>query len=104
MAPSRGEESKAQRGEWTDPTAGAVSYEEWSQHWLKSRHGLTAKTRDGYESLLRSRILPTFGRNEIRNISVPAVRQWVSGMVEDLSPARIKQALPVLHATRHGRR
>jgi integrase len=93
------EESKAQRGEWTDPTAGTVSYEEWSQHWLKSRHGLTAKTRDGYESLLRSRILPTFGNIEIRHISTPAVREWVSEIVEDLSPARIKQALQVLHAS-----
>ncbi len=93
------EESKAQRGEWIDPQAGAVTYGEWADHWLDSRHGLAPKTRAGYESLLRSRILPTFAHVEIRRITTPAVREWVSGMVEDVSPARIRQALQVLHAS-----
>ncbi|HSM45328.1 MAG TPA: tyrosine-type recombinase/integrase [Acidimicrobiia bacterium] len=95
----RAEEGKADRGEWIDPNAGAITYGEWSKHWIDSLHGLAPKTRAGYESLLRSRVLPTFANAELRNITTPAVRQWVSGMVEDISPARIRQALQVLHAS-----
>ena len=93
------EESKSQRGEWIDPKAGTMTYGEWADHWLASRHGLAPKTIAGYESLLRSRVLPAFKGAEIRRITTPAVRQWVSGMVEDVSPARIRQALQVLHAS-----
>lgn len=95
----RAEEGKADRGEWIDPNAGAITYDEWSNHWIDSLHGIAPKTRAGYKSLLRSRVLPTFANTELRNITTPAVRQWVSGMVEDISPARIRQALQVLHAS-----
>lgn len=95
----RAEERKADQGEWIDPNAGAVTYGEWSNYWIDSLHGIAPKTRAGYESLLRSRVLPTFANTELRNITTPAVRQWVSGMVEDISPARIRQALQVLHAS-----
>jgi integrase len=95
----RAEEGKADRGEWIDPNAGAITYGEWSKHWIDSLHGIAPKTRAGYESLLRSRVLPAFANTELRNITTPAVRQWVSGMVEDISPARIRQALQVLHAS-----
>jgi integrase len=95
----RAEERKADQGEWIDPNAGAITYGEWATHWISSLHGITPKTRAGYESLLRSRVLPAFANTELRNITTPSVRQWVSGMVEDISPARIRQALQVLHAS-----
>src|SRR5919106_5575849 len=68
----RAEEGKADRGEWIDPSAGAITYGEWSNHWIGSLHGIAPKTRAGYESLLRSRVLPTFANTELRNITTPA--------------------------------
>jgi integrase len=96
----RAEEGKADRGEWVDPSAGAMRYGDWSEHWLSGLHGIAPKTRLGYESLLRSRVLPTFVSTELRNISTASVRVWVAGMVDEgLSAARIRQALQVLHAS-----
>ena len=93
------EESKTIRGEWVDPTAGALTFGEWSERWLSGLHSIKPKTRAGYESLLRSRVLPTFGGTELRRISTAAVREWVAAMIaEDLSPARVRQARQVLHA------
>lgn len=94
------EESKSIKGEWVDPTAGKVTYGEWSNRWLSGLHSIKPKTLAGYESLLRSRLLPTFGGTELRRITTTAVRAWVASMVDEgLSPARTRQALQVLHAS-----
>jgi integrase len=94
------EESKLIKGEWVDPTAGKVTYREWSDQWLSGLHSIKPKTLAGSESLLRSRVLPRFGGTELRRITTTAVRAWVASMVEEgLSPARTRQALQVLHAS-----
>lgn len=93
------EESKALRGEWVDPSAGSMIFAEWVDVWLGGLHGIEPKTREGYESLLRSRVLPAFGMTELRRITTPAVREWVASMVaDDLSAARVRQARQVLYA------
>jgi hypothetical protein len=94
------EESKSIKGEWVDPAAGRVTYQEWAEGWLAGLHSIKPKTLAGFESLLRSRVLPAFGETELRRISTAAVRGWVASIVEDgLSPARTRQALQVLHAS-----
>lgn len=96
----RSEESKADRGEWVDPSAGALRYGGWSEQWLAGLHGIGPKTRVGYESLLRSRVLPEFGAIELRRISTARVRTWVAELISGgLSPARVRQALQVLRAS-----
>ena len=80
--------------------AGAVRYGAWSERWLAGLHRIAPKTRAGYESLLRSRVLPAFEEAELRRISTSAVRAWVAEMAQDgLSSARIRQALQVLRAS-----
>jgi integrase len=55
------------------------------------------KTQAGYESLLRSRILPTFGAVKLSSITSAMVRRWVADMVgEGLSASRIRQARAIL--------
>lgn len=87
------------RGEWVDPAGGQVTFGEWAESWRRGLHDVKPKTRAGYESLLRSRILPSFANWQLRQISPAVVREWVSAMVDDgLSPARIRQARQVLSA------
>ncbi|HWB87950.1 MAG TPA: site-specific integrase [Acidimicrobiia bacterium] len=91
------EEGKTLRGEWVDPTAGTIRYAEWAESWLAGLHNIGPKTRAGYESLLRSRIVPTFGNVELKRISAASVRSWVADMTDEgLSAARIHQALRVV--------
>lgn len=94
----RDELGKADRGVWVDPSAGEVTFGEWTVGWLR---GLTLKpkTRAGYESLLRSRVLPRFGSLPLAKITRAEVRAWQTEMLEEgLSPARVRQARQVLHA------
>lgn len=87
------------QGLWVDPSAGGVTLAEWSARWLAGLHDVKPKTRAGYESLLRSRVLPVFGDHQLRRITPPAVRAWIGSMVaEGVSAARVRQARQVLHA------
>ncbi len=90
---------KVDAGAWVDPAAGEVLVSEWSESWLAGAHGLKPKTRAGYESLLRSRVLPAFGAYQLRQVTPAAVRSWLAGMLDDgLSAARARQARQVLGA------
>lgn len=94
----RTEESRGDRGEWVDPTAGQVAFSEWSERWLD---GLDLKpaTRANYVSNLNSRVLPTFGTTQLARITPAAVRSWQTRLRDEgLSAASIRQARQVLSA------
>lgn len=93
------EESKVIKADWVDPAAGKVTYRAWSETWLVGLHSIKPKTRAGYESLLRSRVLPEFGQTELRRITTASVRSWVASMVEEGLSAVPRRALQVLHAS-----
>lgn len=85
--------SRANRGQWIDPTAGQISFDDYSSAWLGAKTRIKDKTRDGYRSLLESRILPIFGGTRLSSIDRTMVGSWVRSMVEDgLSASRIRQA------------
>jgi len=86
------------RGDWIAPEAGDVPFVEAATTWLAGLD-IKPKTRSGYESLLRSRVIPVFGDLPLNRISPAMVREWVAAMsAEGLSASRIKQAKQVLSA------
>ena len=91
--------STMNRGQWVDPSAGLVAFSLYAMAWLKTKSRIKEKTREGYRSLLRSRILPTFGPARLAAIDRPMVGTWVRSMLDDgLSPSRIRQAHQCLAA------
>jgi integrase len=69
----------------------------WSAEWLRFSVHLKPKTQIGYESLLRTRILPVFGACGLEAIDGLAIRRWVAEMHADgLSASRIKQSYRLL--------
>ena len=90
-------EHQLDTGTWIDPSLGRTPISDWSLEWLGSRSHLKPKTMEGYESLLRSRILPEFGSRSLQEIRPIDIEVWVRRMSEDgLSPSRIGQAVSVL--------
>jgi integrase len=85
--------SKA-RGTWVDPALGKITLATWSERWMSARTPtLKPKTAHGYRSMLRSRILPTFGRWKLASIGPSDVQAWINGMQGDgLSASRVRQA------------
>lgn len=85
------------RGEWVDPRLGRKTVEEWSQEWLAQLVHVRPKTMVGYESLMRTCVLPTFGPVPIARVDQPSVAAWVAALrARDLSASRIRQAYRVL--------
>jgi len=86
------------RGTWVDPALGKITLAAWSDRWIEARTPiLKPKTAFGYRSMLRSRILPKFGRWQLAGIGPSDVQAWINGMQADgLSASRVRQAHIVL--------
>lgn len=92
-------ESSMNRGAWVDPDLGQTTVEEWAPRWLASKRSLKPKTRAGYESLLRAKVLPAFGEVPLAKLERVHVEEWVSSMEDSgLSASRVRQAFNVLAA------
>jgi integrase len=92
-------ETDKAHGSWVDPALGEVRLDEWAPRWLSTTVHLKPKTRADYESLLRVRILPTFGKAPIAAIRPIDVREWLARMqAEGLSASRCRQACHLLGA------
>ena len=74
-----------------------LTLEAWSREYLAFSVHLKPKTRVGYESLLKTRILPTFGALPLNGIEGLAIRRWVADMHgQGLSASRIQQSYRLL--------
>jgi len=96
----REEISRIDRGSWVDPAGGAMLYGEYAELWLAGKLNIKEKTRHWYNGILRSRLIPAFGRYQIRHLGAPTIRSWVSDLVEEgLSAARIRHLHQVLRTS-----
>jgi integrase len=68
-------EGEITRGDWLDPSAGAVPFAKYAADWMGQRQ-LTLKTEQLYELLLRLHLVPTFGEMNIADIRQEDVRTW----------------------------
>jgi integrase len=84
-------------GQWISPDLASTTLNAWATRWATTRTHLKPSTRASEESLLRSRILPTFGEMPLNGIGPHDVDTWISSMIgERLSASRIRQAHSVL--------
>jgi len=72
--------AQIQEDRWVSPSAGEVTFSEYSEHWMRQRGDLRPRTRELYQGLLRLHILPPFGKTQLKKISPSAVRQWNSDL------------------------
>ena len=86
-------------GGYVDPSLGRVTVESWGGRWYATTVNLKPKTRVGYESLLRTRVVPAFGNRPLATVTTLDVKEWVAAMSNSgLSPSRVRQAYRVLSA------
>lgn len=92
-------ESAKARGEWIDPELAKTALHNWVDRWRGTMVHLKPKTRAGYESLLRTLILPELGRAPLGEIDPLWVREWVARLAgRGLSASRVRQAYCLLAA------
>lgn len=86
-------------GSYVDPARSRLTVGDWAAPWMAGRCHLKPKTIASYESLLRTRVLPTWETVPLVRVTHSGVVAWVAGMrAEGLSPSRIRQAYHLLTA------
>jgi hypothetical protein len=75
--------SAMNKGLWTDPHAGKLTFEDWTNQWLPTKVGLRESTRARIEIALRSQLVPAIGTRSLASIQ----RSDVQGLVAQLIAA-----------------
>lgn len=86
-------------GSYVDPARSRIPVGEWAVPWLAGRAHLKPKTLASYESLLRTRVLPTWETVPLARVTHAGAVAWVAQMrSEGLSASRTRQAYHLLTA------
>jgi integrase len=89
--------SAIDRGEYVDSRRGRITVGECVPTWLAGRVDLKPKTLAGYESLLRTHILPRWQDVQLRHVTNADVVAWIAEMRKrGLSASRTRQTAGVL--------
>lgn len=85
------------RGEWSDPRTGRIRFDEQANRWIASRRSQRPTTLARDESLLKSLVLPTFGRFPLSAITTDDVEHWIGALVDqEYAAATIRKAYEIL--------
>jgi integrase len=91
-------QTEIKKGEWIDPDASAVNFEEYALRWVTERK-LAPTSEELYRRLLRLHVLPTFGETNLDEITAPRVRSWRSERLDATgAPTTVAKAYRLLKA------
>jgi integrase len=89
-------EADLARGDWQDPRLARKTVREWADQWTATMT-VRANTRRGYETALRTHVLPAFGDREVRTVTASDVARFVADMLAGGSaPGTVSGAKKVL--------
>lgn len=91
------EQADQVRGQWSDPRSSRITFEQQAAEWMATRRSQRRTTLARDQSLLRTLVLPTFGRMPLWSIDVNEVEKWVGKLVDQgYAPATIHKAFQIL--------
>jgi integrase len=78
---------------WTAPERGRVTVADWADRWLSSQTGVKPSTLHRYGNLLRTHVLPSWGRHRLADVTHANVAVWVAGLLtQGSAPGTVRQA------------
>ncbi|MEH1013702.1 site-specific integrase [Micromonospora sp. CPCC 206060] len=90
-------ETTVTRGTYVNPHAGRIRFEVYARKWGAGRNDEAMTTaRDA--SVMRARVLPTWGTVPIGRIDHSAVQAWASELGKQLAPATVRECCRLLKA------
>lgn len=81
-------EGSKNRGTYVNPHAGRVRFEDFAARWLLTRD-VEARTAERTLSLLRTHLIPRWGRWQLGQIDYLSVQEWVTDLRRYLAPATV---------------
>ena len=85
------------RGDWIDPELGRISFARYADLWLAQRTDIRPRTREQYELLIRNKLKPAFGQQELAKITPVHVRSWYADIAAQ-TPGVARSAYRLLKA------
>lgn len=97
-------EKSLMTGAYVERSAGTVTVKEWADRWIATRKGhdgapLRPRTRELYNQLLETHIVPGLGTVKIRDVSPSMVRSWHANLPGSTAPAKAYRLLRAMMAT-----
>ena len=83
-------------GTYVDPALAQVTVGEWADRWLAGQAHLKPSTHSRYAGILRSHVVPRWGRVRLGGVSHADVQSWITSLASDLSPASVQKVHRVL--------
>jgi hypothetical protein len=74
---------------WTAPERGRVTVADWAGRWLASQTGVKPSTLYRYGNLLRTHVLPTWGKHRLADVTHADVAAWVAKLLAQGSAAAL---------------
>ncbi len=96
------------RGEFVSASRSRVVVGEWAEQWLATQVQLKPSTRNGYESIVRSAIIPRWGGTPLSSLSHAGIQEWLAEVSGRAAPSTTRSYHRVLsimlkYAVRDGR-
>ncbi|GAA0936348.1 site-specific integrase [Actinocorallia libanotica] len=88
-------ETDIRRGDYHDPNAGKVLFDDIGKRWIGSRV-VDPSTRLRYETVYRLHVEPYFGRRQVRTIKPSEIQAWLGQLSERFEPSTPIAAFLVL--------
>lgn len=89
------------RGQWLDPTRGAVTVKAYAEAWLSTRtvkgRPLRPRTLTDYKAVLRRYVYPSLGNLPMSSVTTERVRMW-HAEVAKIGSTTVAQSYRILHA------
>lgn len=96
------------RGDFVSAARSRISVAEWAEQWLATQVQLKPSTRNGYESIVRSAIIPRWGTTPLSGLSHAGIQKWLAEILSRAAPSTTRSYHRVLsimlkYAVRDGR-
>lgn len=92
-------EAEIRSGDWLDPDAGAVLFEDYAKSWVAERPNLRPKTAQLYEGLVRLHLVPVLGKLAVADIKEGMVRRLRKSLLDSgVGPVTVANAYRLLKA------
>ena len=80
------------RGAYVDPSAGRITFAEFSTEWLAAQT-FSESTREATELRIRLHAVPVLGRHELRHLKPSTIQAWLRGLQAKLAPTYVRTIL-----------
>jgi len=90
---------KQQTGEYVDPSAGRITFQQYANAWLERKRSTTrATTAETFTSHVRKHLIPWFGSRELKSISREDVQAFAGSLHGKVAPTTARAIVFTLAA------